>query len=246
MINIAIVDDDIHICSHLCEYMERSMNSYSMNISEYESGIDFVSALDDGEKYDIVFMDIQMAPIDGIDAGKRLRATEYGRGSILIFISAYTDNLMPLFGLQPLDFVEKPLEYGKFVTVAQKIIDRLEEEQQYIFVKSNRKEQRLLLTDIMYAEILGGRQVKLHMTSDQDIITYERLSSILARINAVSSSMLQIHKSYFINKNHVRSFDNHEVIMSDDARLPISASFRAPVNKTLMNSLVHGGICDEF
>lgn len=246
MLNIAIVDDDIHICSHLCEYIERTLNTYDISIDEFNSGMDFVNALKDREPYDVVFMDIQMYPIDGIDAGKFLRSARHGSNTILIYISAYTDNLMPLFSLEPLDFIEKPLEYSKFVVVARKIINRIESGKQYIFFKVGRENLRIRIADIIYAEIFDGRQAKLHMASERDIITYERLSNMLSRINSVSPCMIQIHKSYIINKHHIVSFNNHEVTLSNGIRLSISASFRASVNNILMNSLIDGGICDEF
>ena len=92
MIHVAICDDDSNIVEYIGKYLEtknKQTSDITLDISLYKSGEDFLRAIETGDKFQIVFMDIQMNDVNGVEVGKTLRSQPDGDDVIMIYISYY-------------------------------------------------------------------------------------------------------------------------------------------------------------
>lgn len=238
ILKIAIVDDDIYICSKLYEYCSRFFDTYRLQIDDFSNGREFINELQNGTHYDIVFMDIQMTPINGIEAGQTLRQKDKNHNTYLVYISSYTDQLLPLFQNRPFDFIQKPLTYTSFAETAAQLVNQLIDSEKSIFIQHDHSSERIQINDIIFAEIYEGRKSKIKFTTGE-LITSERLSSLFNRLKKQSNSFIQIHKSYFINIKHIDKFTKDTINLSDNTILSISARFRTETNKRLIEHFLN-------
>lgn len=165
---------------------------------------------------DLIFLDIQMPGISGI---------EFARGipkhTLIIFTTAYSEYALDSYEVDALDYLVKPIDPAKFRKAVDKAITYhsllLEEdkksveniEEEYIFVKSDRRFFKVNLKDILFIE--GLKDYVIIQMEGQRIITrmnVKNMHSLLPK-----STFLRLSRSYIVNKNHIDSFDNNDVFI---------------------------------
>ena len=128
MIKIAICDDDTNICSHLekilLEYQNNNFIKFYINI--FNSGNKFIKHLEIENNYDILFLDIELGDLTGIDVGEYIRLKLNNRYIKIIYISSFEKYAMRLFDLKPTNFLIKPLNEEKVKEVLKDVLYDLE------------------------------------------------------------------------------------------------------------------------
>lgn len=146
-LKIAVCDDDVIICSQMSELLQERDRDYTIDV--YVSGQELIGSQ---KEYDVIFLDIEMEPINGIETAKILR--NKGRKDYIIFLTSHTDYMPEAFKVQAFRFLQKPIQIQQFmesITEAEK--DILEDEK---FVVSSEKGLVLInQKDIVYIEALG-------------------------------------------------------------------------------------------
>jgi DNA-binding LytR/AlgR family response regulator len=193
---------------------------------------------------DLIFLDIQMAGISGIDFAKTIH-----RETLIIFISAYSHYALDSYEVEAIDYLVKPLRAYRFDMAVQKALaynqllrkanNGAENnipiiEDDYFFVKSNRKIVKVLFKDVLFIE--GLKDYVVINTNEQKIITAINIKTIFEQLS--KNVFYRISKSYIINLQHITSFDNNIVYIGNN-KIPIGNAFRAAffsenVNKRLI------------
>lgn len=125
---IAICDDEINICTGLEEMLQKIMQEFNVQfeIEPWFSGERLCQDLDAGNRYELIFLDIQMLTLNGIDVGKLIRNDLNDFKTQIVYISYHKDYAIHLFKTQPLDFLVKPLAYDAVKDVIRTFL-KLEE-----------------------------------------------------------------------------------------------------------------------
>lgn len=112
MIHIAVCDDDLRTTEFVEALILDTLNNFpeKIEISIFYSGKSFTKAIQNACPFDIIFMDIEMEGIDGIQAGHILRADDNNDLVQLIYISSHEEYHIQLFDVQPSGFIKKPIE----------------------------------------------------------------------------------------------------------------------------------------
>ncbi|MFR5658488.1 MAG: LytR/AlgR family response regulator transcription factor [Butyricimonas faecihominis] len=176
---------------------------------------------------DLVFLDVQMPGITGI---------EFAR-NILKYIdhlyTAYTEYALDSYEVDAVDYLVKPIEFERFQKAVNKAInyhallvtgekENIEEvENDYLFVKSERRYFKVNFEDILFIE--GLKDYVILQLKDQRIITKMTLKAIHEQLPA--SLFFRINKSYIINIRHITSFDNNDVTIRSH-EIAIGNSYR--------------------
>ena len=105
---IAVCDDERMIRELLCGYLNEYNNLFDIRC--FSSGEEITAARD---SFDIIFLDVQMTGIDGMETAKRLRAK--GCGALIIFLTSYMEYVFDAFKVNTFRYLPKPLEKGKFL-----------------------------------------------------------------------------------------------------------------------------------
>ncbi len=229
MYHVAICDDEITICSQLEQIILEygKLTSEKMEVDMYYSGEKLYKALTDGIFYDMVFLDIKLKLLNGVELGKKIRDDLKNEFIHIVYISGESSYAMQLFKVRPMDFLIKPLNAHIIGAVLKKGMELSNRICQYFNYQQGHSAKRALIKDILYFESIN-RQVKM-VTVAQDIIFYGALSEIFLQLEKYR--FFYIHKSFLVNYNHVIEFNYEQLVMSNKAVLPISQSRRKNVRE---------------
>ncbi|WMM25682.1 LytTR family DNA-binding domain-containing protein [Tissierella sp. MB52-C2] len=229
MLRIAICDDENSICNQLEEILEGLEKKFSkeLQIDIFYSGEELCSYLSQDNHYDIIFLDIELEEMNGVEVGQVIRDKMLNETTQIIYISGKETYAMELFKIRPLDFIIKPFNYNKIqdvVEIALRIIQRDEKVFQY---KVGHTTYNLPIRDIIYFES-KNREVIIHTINGSEVF-YGRLKDIYEYLNQFK--FIHIHKSYLVNYNHITKLEYHQVTMSNKVILPISQANRKKVRE---------------
>jgi two-component system, LytTR family, response regulator len=175
------------------------------------------------ETFDLLLLDGQMPELNGIELLKSL-----SNPPKVILITAFRDFAIEAFDLNVIDYLVKPVSFERFVKSINKFLERSAtmpftqpEGEEVLLVRSDRKMQRINISDIIFIESLKD-YVKIN-TKDKVIITKETISSLEDRL--LPYSFLRIHRSYLISIPKVEAF-NHELVEINGKQLPYGRSHK--------------------
>ena len=181
------------------------------------------------EKIDLIFLDIKMPDISGIDF---LQAIP--NPPMTIFTTAYSEHAVQSFELNAIDYLLKPFSLTRFLKACNKAREQFELRQQNnqvvmpaaVFIKNGHGQQRVELQDILYAES-NGNYMQFVLT-DKKIIS--RLTMTEAEALLSSSLFVRIHRSYIISKKYLTKIEKSSVWIQQ-TELPVGASYAGEVAK---------------
>ncbi len=182
------------------------------------------------QKIDLMFLDIKMPHITGIDFLKTLKNPPK-----TIFTTAYRDYAIESYDLDVIDYLLKPITFERFF----RAIDRFFRDStpstttlqnsshqilpnSDIYIKSGNKYFKLNPTSILYIESLKD-YIKIHTDDDRRIVSKYKISDIEKVL--APYQFIRVHRSYIINLNKVTSFTTHEVEINS-TEIPIGASYK--------------------
>lgn len=226
MYRIGICDDQSEICKQLKQtiYEYASDNNKEILVFIFDSAEKVESFFLDGNDLDLLFLDIELKSMNGIQLANKLRE-EWNREDIQIaYISANDSYALELFESRPIHFLVKPINKSTVNKVITKAI-KLNGEAHYFHFKSGYNIQKVKLSDILYFES-KGRQIRI-ITQSNEYEYYGRLANVLEKIGQFR--FFSIHKSIIVNYKHIISFTYDAVIMSNSEELTISRSHRKQV-----------------
>lgn len=178
---------------------------------------------------DLMFLDIQMPRLTGIDFLKTLK-----NPPMVIFTTAYPNYALQGFELDVVDYLVKPYPFDRFLKAVNKARDlhllkyretlAKEESLNYIFVKTSSKLERVVLEDILFVEAMEN-YVVIH-TNQQKLITMMTMKSIEETLPV--KKFIRIHKSYIANKDKINSIEGNEIRMGE-TKLPIARNRKQEV-----------------
>ena len=232
MFRIAICDDDTVICSQI----ERIILDYGRKISHnidvdvYFSGEELYRFLEDGIYYDMIFLDIELKKLNGIDVGKKIRNDLKNEAVLIVYISGKDSYAMDLFEVRPMNFLVKPISTDIILTVLEKgmkLSDKLCQTFQY---KQGHSISKITVKNILYFESLD-RKVRM-ITLEGEEIFYGSLMDIFSQLERYG--FFFCHKSYLVNYHHVTKFEYEKLMMKNGMYLPISQPKRKSVRAMQM------------
>lgn len=232
MIHIAICDDDIRLCRKLEQYVAEWKENREIEVDVFTSGRAFEEELRE-TYYDLIFLDIVMEDLNGIQLGRKIREEMKNDTSLIIYMSGYSELATDLFQFQPFQYLKKPIEPAVFQKVFYLACDKLKNDTGIFEFKSGRRIYRIPLKRIMYFEG-DNRRVKI-VTAEEVYYCYSTIEKLFSKINMEQAGFMRIHKSYAVNRQYISSFSTRTVTMFDGTEFTVSAQFKENVQK-LYNS----------
>ncbi|MCL7752923.1 LytTR family DNA-binding domain-containing protein [Polaribacter sp. Z022] len=191
------------------------------------------------QKIDLIFTDIEMPDFSGIDMIKSLDTKP-----MFIFTTAYSHYAVEGFNLNAIDYLVKPIPFHRFLkaaTRAQNLLKlKIEEEtpvvnqennQQFIFVKSEYENLKINLCDIKYIESLKD-YIKIYTNKEKPILTLSSLKNFEQKLGNLN--FIRVHKSFIVALKHIYSVQRNRIII-DDKWIPIGLNYRDEFIKKIDN-----------
>lgn len=221
MAKIAVCDDDSQIRDLMSSYLS-SYDSF-IHVDFYSSGEEL---LDAEISYDILFLDIDMKGITGIDTARKLRSVD--KRVKIIYITAYDDFRDYAFGVHAFGYLVKPFDKNDILNILKEAQDYSLKEQLGPKIRFQ-AEQGILdleISEIYYLEYVNR---KVHLITQNGIFTLRGpISDFAAQL--VEMGFHVPHKSFVVNLSHIRSLKGYDIFLDNGSIIPLSqkksASFR--------------------
>lgn len=228
MKSILIVEDEEKeaeiLVALLKDYGERIGEEF--RISLYRNPVDF---LENYQKCDIVFMDIMLPLMDGMECSRRLRQID--KSVMLVFVTNMAKFAIKGYEVGAFDFILKPVIADEFKLKMDRIIGRLDQTpDQKIAVTLNNSTIVISVTDIRYIEIYAHK-LTFH-TVNGDIESYGSLKQITERLP--TETFVKCNKCYIVNLDYVTGIDGNDAILGKD-RLQIAQKKRRDFSEQVKN-----------
>ena len=174
---------------------------------------------------DLFFLDIHMPEISGLSLDKIIH-----KKSQIIFTTAYREYAIDGFNLNVVDYLLKPIAFDRFLQAVQKvlILEIPENNNNFMFVRSDRKMVKIDFNSILYIESLSD-YLKI-FTKEKTIVLRETISGLEEKLPA--KKFIRIHRSFIVSLKNLTSYTN-EFIEIDQKALPISRSYKESVLQKL-------------
>ena len=228
MINCIIVDDEPLARQLIASYVDQVADINCMG--RYSTAMEAFAALHQ-HHVDVVFLDIEMPGITGLNFIKSLKICPK-----VIFITAYTSYAVDAFEIEATDYLVKPVTFERFLKAIQKLnlsnktslVTMQPADITFIFLKVEKKLVKVELAEMMYLESMGD-YLKVH-TIHQVYITYMTLNKLESLVPA--SRFIRIHRSTIINTSFI-SFIEGNFVKINSVELPIGLTYRDGLMKRL-------------
>ncbi len=227
---IAICDDDEVFCRTLYQMVRIYMQNANLDaqLRLFASGEELCHAMQH-EQITLVFLDIELTGMNGVDVGQVLRHSQHSDVQI-VYVSAKEEYAMQLFQNRPFDFLVKPISQPRLHTLMDEYFRIFPQEERYFSYTSDRKKAQIDTCEILYFESVR-KQLRMVTTSGTTLI-YGKLSDILKL--RFSRRFLRIHQSFLVNTQHIVQLRYQEVVLDNGTVLPISRSYQDSVRDYLM------------
>ncbi|CAD5262795.1 MULTISPECIES: LytTR family DNA-binding domain-containing protein [unclassified Imperialibacter] len=220
-------------------------------ITGYVNQVDFMDLAGEGNnpleldkmmsahKIDLVFLDIQTPVINGIDFLKMAK-----NPPMVVITTAYPSYALDGYQLDVLDYLLKPITFGRFFKAATKAKEHqllrgkpavpeggiAVQSPDHFFIKCDSKFERIYFDDILYVQALQN-YVTIFTTKGK-FITLLYLKNVEENLDR--QSFLRVHKSFIVSIPKIQSIENNEIII-DNFRIPISRNYREQVLERVVN-----------
>jgi len=182
------------------------------------------------EKIDIMFLDIKMPSLSGLEMLKTLHNPPK-----VILTTAFSEFGVESYDYGILDYLLKPIAFERFLKAVNKIlisknldipIDKKQEiiptENEFIFFKADKKIHKLYFKEIIFFEG-SGNYVKIHRENAPPLMILEKLSELEKKLS--KNKFIRVHKSFIVNTNHIKQIEGNMLKMKD-ITVTISQSYK--------------------
>ena len=216
MLHIAICDDEKYMSDKIKMVMSDFFCRKNMDIviSQFTSGEELLQY--DGT-IDILFLDIQMKGIDGMETARKMRKRKFK--GILIFITVLKDMVFQSFEVQAFDYLVKPIEAECFERTMERLLASMKNaSESSLLVQRGYESSIILFEKIVFCEIID-RKVYLHLASSEIIDYYERIENLETKLD---SRFFRCHRSFLINLQYLKNYKNGIAYMENGTEIPVS------------------------
>lgn len=236
-VSCIIVDDEPLAANVLEKYVQR-LDHLDL-VGKAENAVQAFNLIN-SERIDLIFLDIKMPQITGIDFFKSLN-----NPPAVIFTTAYRDFALEGFEMSAVDYLLKPISFERFMKAVGKVsnsnvtttaltdeVDGNKITRDYIFVREDKRMKKVLLADILFVESIKD-YVKI-ITRKDTVLTYLKMNYLES--NLPDNQFLRIHKSFIVRIDAIQGFKSTEAEVGDVV-VPIGRYYKQKVLEVL-NDLI--------
>jgi len=177
---------------------------------------------------DLMFVDINMPDLNGLELVKSLT-----QKPLLIFTTAYSEYAIEGFKVDALDYLLKPFSFAEFSKAAgkaknqfeliQNTQEKLDGNNDFLFIKSEYKLVRINLNDILYIE--GMKEyVRIHLSGQKPVMTLLSMKSLEQKLP--DSKFMRVHRSYIVNMDKITTVERFRIVFDNKVFIPVSENYK--------------------
>lgn len=214
-LDIVICEDDLLQREYLAHCLSQILKDKEVDyrIIEFSSGEELLDNYPD--KIDILFLDIQMNKISGMDTARKIR--EFDNNVEIVFTTAILDYIHEGYEVRAYRYLLKPIDYESILKHTYACIDELINKKDTIAIKDKSQTAIIQINNILYVEVLR-KEITVYTEEDKYLFK-KSMKSVENKL--LKKDFFRCHKSYLINLKKVKSFKNDMVIINS-CEIPIS------------------------
>ncbi len=233
MIKTLIVDDEPLALDIIESYIEKIPDLTL--IGRCENAIDANNIIQNQE-VDLLFLDIQMPQMTGIELVKSLRNVPK-----IVFTTAYSEYAIEGFELDAVDYLLKPIAFDRFLKAVNKAKEGLTvkspiaQEEDFFFVKADKKLVKIHFNEILYIE--GLKDYVIIKKNSGRVITLQTMKSLESKLP--SNIFMRVHRSYIMNINQIKAVVGNSIEISEGGQtkhIPIGKNYKDDLVSIIENN----------
>lgn len=231
-----VIDDEPLAVRQMESYISRV--PFLTRLESFDNAVDARKWLDDGNSVDIIFVDINMPELSGVDFVRGLENQH-----MVIFTTAYSEYAIEGFKLDAIDYLLKPFSFDTFERAVNKahsvaellalrnganVEDRLpisehSADKECISIRADHKTTLVRYSNIVYLES-AGEYIRLHLADKTKLVTLFRMKNMESELP--SDRFIRVHRSYIVNIEHITGYTKGRVFLTDDEYVPIGENYK--------------------
>ena len=219
---ICICDDDRVFHNELKKLLLPYFNESNLPIiKDCYSGEELISYCTLSDCFDIVFLDIEMDKINGLETAEEIK--RLSPETIIIFVSSHRNYVFDAFRCEALHYIVKPVTQMDFDDVFFRAINKYRLNHEYFPVKWNHTRANLRISDITYIEAIRRRLI-VHTTKD----SFDHIGKLTDAYKQLKAhGFIMVHQSFLVNMHFIRSFSKDEIVLQNGQTVMVSVRKRA-------------------
>lgn len=233
MLQLAVCDDERVFRSDLRKILgtELELCGIDYHISEFTSGEELIAGLKKAD-CQILFLDIEMKGIDGVEAARRLRETK--RQMEIVFVTSYADFVFQGYEVRALNYILKPYEPEKIAAVLHTALEALDiEAEKYYVIDQRGGSIRVPLSSVKYFS--SDRRTVHAVTTEREYTFYEKLSDLETEL---PDTFVRIHNRYLVHLKYLDAVRQNTAVV-DGEELPVSRSCKSGLSIAFAKYMLH-------
>ena len=229
MLRIAICDDEENCLLDTKRMLEKwsAVTSSQLQIDCFDNG-DTLIRESNLVYYDIVFLDIIMPLLNGMDVAKELRSRD--KTVKIIFLTTSPEFALQSYSVKATDYCIKPITYQRLKEIMDDCTTDKCQEPENLTLKTVSGFRKIYLHDIEYIEAQNKR-VFFFLTSDQELEVVQPLYTFETELS-VSKGFFKCHRSYLVYLPNVDYFNNTKIVTKSGRRIPVSRAYAKALQDT--------------
>lgn len=222
MLSCIIIDDEPLALNLLESYV--AATPFLKLIASCNNAITALQVLEK-EEVDLVFTDIQMPNLSGMELSKMILTTN----AKVIFTTAFEEFALESYKVNAIDYLVKPISYPEFFTAANKAKQQISQSihqvsiNDYIFVKSEYKLIKIDLKDLIYIEGLKDYLKFYTVNSEKPILTLKSMKSLEEELS--KKQFMRVHRSFIVNLEKITTVERNRIVFGDKY-IPVSEKYK--------------------
>lgn len=240
-IRIGICDDEDFFREELDKLVSVYANEaeHDFDIHTYSKAEDVTTdILEKNEEYHILFLDVEMDGMTGMEAAQKLRRDGYK--GVICFVTSKDRYAFDAFGVEAIGYVKKPAKYQDVKRMVQKALvqiyyqrDEEEAKKRYLEITTQNEKVMLDLHQVLYVE-KRRNQCVIHMESSE-IVCYETLKKLYERLDKTKFSFT--HQGFIVNFDKIKEVKKDTVCFGAGREIPVSRRYQAELRERHMNKI---------
>lgn len=234
MIEIAVCDDEKIVQERIIDLIEKQQTD--CHIEDFATGNEL---LETKKHFDLIFLDIQMEGLNGIETAQAIR--EHDKKTVIIFVTAVKEYVFEAFDVAAFHYLLKPIEEVKFAEIFDHAVKEILEQKRTqevptLFVKAKNRNLTLKQHEIIYIENRANK-VAIHTTRDV-IEAYYAMSKLESKLGG---NFYRCHRGYLVNMAHIMEYSSDTIDMSNGEQVYLAKERYPEFVKEYMRYLQDGG-----
>lgn len=243
MIRVALCDDDISALDETLKFLDRYRGERERKIARtvFYSPVELLAKIEQGARFDVLFLDILMPGQNGIDTAAEIRG--YDANVKIVFLTSSSEFAVQSYAVEAYFYLLKPLRWESFSRVMNSVLERCAKERRDRLLLQCKSGLTCLDPDSLeFCEVIH-RTLIFHLASGKALECTGSLDELSRRL-ADYGGFLRPHRSYLINLDYVQSISYRAVTMASLTEIPIPRGKYNEVKDAFLAHAFHNGQVD--